>query len=101
MATIQERIDAAAKRLSQLKEQAKKIEARKAYAEAKAERTKENRRKMLIGVAVLQLVKKGEISEGKLLALVDAGLTRESERAVFGLPPLAKPAPEGGQAAQG
>lgn len=101
MATVQQQIEALEKKLAQAKERARRIEAARKARESKSERLKEDRRKMLIGVAVLHLVKKGEISEGKLLALVDAGLTRDSERALFGLPPIARPAPEGGQVAQG
>ena len=39
---------------------------------------------------MLQAVKQGRLSEGQMLSLVDAGLTRDTERAVFGLPPLAQ-----------
>ena len=41
----------------------------------------------------------GRMTEGQMLSLMDAGLTRDTERAVFGLPPrqAAAAAPEGGQ----
>ena len=99
MATVQQQIEALEKKLAQAKERAKKMEAARKVREAKSERSKDSRRKTLLGVAVLQAVKAGRMTEGQMLSLVDAGLTRESERAVFGLPPreAAAAAPEGGQ----
>ena len=90
MATIEDTIKALEKKLAQAKEKAKKIEAARKAKEAKSERSKDSRRKTLLGVAVLQAVKQGRLSEGQMLSLVDAGLTRDTERAVFGLPPLAQ-----------
>ena len=98
MATVQQQIEALEKKLAQAKERAKKMEAARKAKEAKSERSKDSRRKTLIGVAVLQAVKQGRLSEGQMLSLVDAGLTRDTERAVFGLPPLAQ---QEGQQAQG
>ena len=98
MATVQQQIEALEKKLAQAKERAKKMEAARKAKEAKSERSKDSRRKTLIGVAVLQAVKAGRMTEGQMLSLVDAGLTRDTERAVFGLPPReAAAAPEGGQ----
>ena len=99
MATIEDTIKALEKKLAQAKERAKKIEAARKAREAKSERSKDSRRKTLLGVAVLQAVKAGRMTEGQMLSLVDAGLTRDTERAVFGLPPreAAAAAPEGGQ----
>lgn len=96
MATIEDTIKALEKKLAQAKEKAKKIEAARKAKEAKSERSKDSRRKTLLGVAVLQAVKQGRLSEGQMLSLVDAGLTRETERAVFGLPPLAQQGQQGG-----
>ena len=90
MATIEDTIKALELKLQQAKEKAKKIEAARKAKEAKSERSKDSRRKTLLGVAVLQAVKQGRLSEGQMLSLVDAGLTRDTERAVFGLPPLAQ-----------
>ena len=90
MATIEDTIKALEKKLAQAKERAKKIEAARKAREAKSERSKDSRRKTLLGVAVLQAVKQGRLSEGQMLSLVDSGLTRDHERAVFGLPPLAQ-----------
>ncbi len=99
MATVQQQIEALQKKLAQAKERAKKMEAAKKAREAKSERSKDSRKKTLLGVAVLQAVKAGRMTEGQMLSLVDAGLTRDTERAVFGLPPreAAAAAPEGGQ----
>lgn len=96
MATIEDTIKALEKKLAQAKEKAKKIEAARKAKEAKSERSKDSRRKTLLGVAVLQAVKQGRLSEGQMLSLVDAGLTRDTERAVFGLPPLAQQGQQGG-----
>lgn len=100
MATHQERaekiIQAAQLKLEQAKARAALIKARGAATLAKEERTKSNRRKTLLGVAVLQAVAQGRMSEAQMLDLVDKGLTRAHERALFGLPPLAQQ--EGGQA---
>lgn len=97
MATVQQQIEALEKKLAQAKERAKKMEAARKVREAKSERSKDSRRKTLLGVAVLQAVKAGRMTEGQMLSLVDAGLTRDTERAVFGLPPLqAAAAPQGG-----
>ena len=99
MATVQQQIEALEKKLAQAKERAKKMEAARKAKEAKSERSKDSRRKTLLGVAVLQAVKAGRMTEGQMLSLLDAGLTRDTERAVFGLPPrqAAAAAPEGGQ----
>lgn len=98
MATVQQQIEALQKKLAQAKERAKKMEAAKKAREAKSERSKDSRKKTLLGVAVLQAVKAGRMTEGQMLSLVDAGLTRDTERAVFGLPPreAAAAAPQGG-----
>ena len=96
MATVQQQIEALEKKLAQAKERAKKMEAARKAKEAKSERSKDSRRKTLLGVAVLQAVKQGRLSEAQMLALVDKGLTRDTERAVFGLPPLAQQGQQGG-----
>ena len=105
MATHQERaekiIQAAQLKLEQAKARAAKIKARGAATLAKEERTKSSRRKTLLGVAVLQAVAQGRMSEAQMLALVDAGLTRAHERALFGLPPLAQQGQQEGEQAQG
>ena len=53
--------------------------------------------------ANLTIAEWAEVADLLLLAVVDRGLTRDAERAVFGLPPLQaqEAAPEGGQVAQG
>ena len=105
MATHLERaqkiIEAAQLKLDQAKARAALIKARGAATLAKEERTKSTRRKTLLGVAVLQAVAQGRMSEAQMLALVDAGLTRAHERALFGLPPLAQQGQQEGQQAQG
>lgn len=105
MATHQERaekiIQAAQLKLEQAKARAAKIKARGAATLAKEERTKSSRRKTLMGIALQQAVKEGRMSQAQLLDLVDKGLTRAHERALFGLPPLAQQGQQEGEQAQG
>ena len=99
----QKKLEELKKLLEQAKERVKTARAVEARAAAEAERKAIDRKKILIGVAVLESIKRGEWTEADLLAVVDRGLIRNDERAVFGLPPLqvAAAAPEGGQVAQG
>lgn len=103
LAGEQKTVEELTKKLEQAKARlrtAKAVEAREAAAAA---RKLDSHKKLLIGVAVLEAIKRGEWTEADLLAVVDRGLTRDAERAVFGLPPLQaqEAAPEGGQVAQG
>lgn len=54
---------------------------------AKAERSRDTRRKVLVGAVILARVERGEWPREKLLALLDTALTRPDERALFDLPP--------------
>ena len=96
MATIEDTIKALEKKLAQAKEKAKKIEAAKKAKEAKAERTKDTRRKILAGSVVLS-----RMDRGQLVQMLDTVLTRPEDRALFNLPPLALPAPQEGGQGQG
>lgn len=103
LAEEQKKLEELKKLLDQAKERVKTARAVEARAAAEAERKAIDRKKILIGVAVLESIKRGELTEADLLAVVDRGLIRNDERAVFGLPPLQtqEAAPEGGQVAQG
>ena len=85
--------------MDQAKERIKTAQAVESKKAAEVARKLDNQKKLLIGVSILESIKRGEWTEADLLAVVDRGLTRENERAVFGLPPLQTPAaaPEGGQ----
>jgi len=91
MATIEERIATLETKLKQEKARKQQIEARKRAAESKRQRSQDTRRKILIGAAVLARVERGEWPQAKLLAVLDAALTRADDRALFGLPAQTKP----------
>jgi len=86
MATIEERIAALETKLKQEKAKKQQIEARKRAAESKAKRSIATRRKILVGAAILAKVERGEWPQDKLLAMLDASLTRADDRALFDLP---------------
>lgn len=93
MATIEERITALEKKLKQEKAKKQKIEALKRAAESKTKRSLDTRRKILVGAAILSKVERGEWPQDKLLAMLDASLTRADDRALFDLPmPETQPA---------
>lgn len=82
MASVDERIEAAQQRLQQLKAEKQRHEAKLRLDENKKARKEDNRRKMLIGAAVMKKWPSGEIK-----GLMDEFLVRSGERALFGLPP--------------
>jgi hypothetical protein len=85
MATIEERIAALETKLKQEKAKKQQIEARKRAAESKAKRLVDTRRKIMVGAAILAKVERGEWPQDKLLAMLDASLTRADDRALFDL----------------
>ena len=85
MATIEERIAALETKLKQEKSKKQQIEARKRAAESKAKRSIDTRRKILVGAAILAKVESGEWPQDKLLAMLNASLTRADDRALFDL----------------
>jgi hypothetical protein len=91
MATIEERIAALETKLKQEKAKKQQIEARKRAAESKAKRSQDTRRKILVGAAILAKVERGEWPQDKLLAMLDASLTRADDRALFDLPTTSTP----------
>lgn len=91
MATLDERIATLEAKLKQEKARKQLIEARKRAAEYKLKRSQDTRRKILIGAAILAKVERDEWPEAKLLALLDATLTRADDRALFGLPLRTEP----------
>ena len=98
LAAEQKTLEELQKKVEQARARVKQAKIAELKAQAQAERKMLDRKKMLIGVSILESIKRGEWTEADLLAVVDRGLTRDHERAVFGLPPLqAAAAPEGGQ----
>ena len=85
MASIDERIAALEAKLKQEKAKKQQIEARKRAALTKVSRQQDTRRKILVGAAILAKVERGEWPKDKLLAMLDAALTRADDRALFDL----------------
>lgn len=71
------------KRRDQLNAQIQAIKSR----EAQQARKQETRRKILVGAAVLDRVKRGEWPEDRLLAMLDSFLEKPIDRSLFELPP--------------
>lgn len=99
LAAEQKTLEELQKKVEQAKARVKAARMVEARAAAAAARKLDSQKKLLIGVSILEAIKQGTWTEADLLAVVDAGLTRDTERAVFGLPPrqAAAAAPEGGQ----
>ena len=55
------------------------------------ERKSDTRRKVLAGAAVLQWAKQDSEFSSRLMTELKSFLVRDDDRALFGLPPLAKP----------
>lgn len=89
MARIDDQIADIQKKLDDLKTKKEQIEARKVAALIKSSRAEDTRRKILVGAAILNKVARGEWPEEKLLALIEPSLTRDDDRLLFKLPPLA------------
>lgn len=85
MAKIDETIESLQLKLKQAKALKAKQEALARAAEKKKQRSDDTRRKVLVGAAVLARVQRGEWEQAKLLALLDAELTRADDRALFNL----------------
>ena len=71
--------------LKQAKAAKQQIEARKRAADSKLKRSQDTRRKILVGATILAKVERGEWPQDKLLAMLDAALTRADDRALFDL----------------
>lgn len=68
----------------QLKEKIKQCDA----SEGEKKRKRETRRRVLAGAALLSRVERGDWPEEKFLRMMDAFLSRPSDRSLFGLPIL-------------
>ena len=86
MASIDDTIAALEAKLKQAKAKKQQIEARRRAADAKRKRSEDTRRKILVGAAILAKVERGDWPKDKLLAMMDATLTRADDRALFDLP---------------
>jgi large subunit ribosomal protein L7/L12 len=92
--TIDERIAALEAKLRQEKARKGQIESRRKMVEAKKQRSHETRRKVVVGAVILGKVARGEWPNEKLLALIEPALTRDDDRALFGLEPASQNPPE-------
>jgi len=72
-------------KLRQLKARQQRIEARRRTLESQRSRKADTHRKILIGAVVLARVEQGHLAEGDLRSWLDQALTRQAERALFGL----------------
>ncbi len=86
MPKLDEQIDALETRLSQLKAQQQRIDARRRFIEARRNRKADTRRKVLAGAVLLARIEEGRFPASELLAWLDDALTREDDRALFDLP---------------
>ena len=82
-------IEAQQKKLAQLKAQRQRIEARDRSRAQAATRKQDTRRKILAGAMLLDLMSKDANLQKQMLAKLESFLTREDDRALFGLQPLA------------
>lgn len=89
IAKAEEVLKAAHDKLKQAKAMKQKQEARQRATLAKQERAADTRRKVLVGAAILAKVERGEWPKDKLLAMLDAALTRPHDRELFELSPHA------------
>ncbi len=88
---LDERITTLETKLKQLKTRQARIEARKKALLSRRERKEDTRRKILIGATVLARVDRDELDHADLQAWLEAHLTRDDDRALFGLPTRSKP----------
>ena len=92
---ITERIEQAEQRLKQLKALKQKQAARERAAASKRERAADTRRKILLGAFYLDQMARNETMKTQIIQKLDAYLTRNDDRALFDLPPVADNASAG------
>ena len=90
MTPLQERIAKLELKLQQEKAKQAQIEAKQRAMAKKKNHADDTRRKILIGAIVLNKVTNGDWPESKFINMVNAHLTRDDDRALFGLAPLPK-----------
>ena len=88
MATIEEQIEQAKRRVKQLEARKKQIEARKLHLLVKGKRSNDTRRKILAGALVLDMMEKDEAAKQRFLDRLDKFLKRPDDRKLFGLTSL-------------
>ena len=94
MPKLDQRISDLEAKLKQLKAQQQRLDARARALASRRARQDDTRRKILIGATVLARIDTNQMDHTELDAWLDAHLTRDADRALFGLPP--KSAPDAG-----
>ena len=94
MSKIEETIAALEAQLKQVKALKQKIEARKKTLTSKRTRATETKKKILIGSLMLKKMEQHEETRIMVLAELDKFLTRNSDRAIFGLVIQSSPSPD-------
>lgn len=92
MATIDDKIAAQLEKLAQLKALKAKQDAQARAEKAKKDRAADTRRKVLLGAMVLENMQRDPETNTAMNVQLDGWLTRDDDRALFGLQPLKKPA---------
>jgi hypothetical protein len=85
MAKINQQIETLQEKLKQLKARQVALENRQKAKNLKRERKEDTRRKILVGAVVLAKIAEGVLEEKTLKGWLNQTLTREDERALFGL----------------
>jgi len=84
-------------RIRDLRDRADQLQARARLLTQQADkknRAMATRRRILLGVCLEELARRGDISDGQLVAWLDGFLTRDSDRVLFGLPSRTSPTRE-------
>ena len=89
MPKLDERISSLETKLKQLKVRQQRIDARARSLASRRARKDDTRRKILIGATVLARIDRHELDHADLQAWLGAHLTRDDDRALFDLPPIA------------
>lgn len=90
---LAQRIEATKKNLEDLKRKKKAIDQRQRLMASKAARKADARKKILVGAMLLAEIEDDAGAAAQLQARLDAYLTRDDDRAVFGLPPKGQQPP--------
>ena len=88
-------------RLKALKSEATRHKARERMVNARKERTKDTRRKILLGAWLLRQLERGELSRESIQSALESYLERDEDRALFDLGPRAAAPPGAAATAPG
>jgi large subunit ribosomal protein L7/L12 len=82
------------KKIKQLKAKQERMDAQSIHALIKGNRADDTRRKILAGSLILDIIYKDDAAKNKFIPQLDKYLTRDDDRALFGLNPLEKVTPD-------